>query len=217
MTATRLYCSMFYVDVRLRRFGGRWLASADTPDGPSLGWGWTAADALVMALEPFDGVDRGAHRQRVSAVLRPVSDGLTCRAGGWLRNGKAIQMRALPTGDRLSNGLPSKAQMQTDPLPDEVSTWRACAAGRRGRARQWRFHIEDGAGCQVEIRVTPLLCRPAPVIPGFLEPTGSGRGPVLKIPPRQQPNAIHLKPNAASGHRNRAIQRRTPPTTLSVP
>jgi hypothetical protein len=56
MTTLRLYCSMFYVALRVRRFGGRWLASADTPDGQSLGWGWTAADALVMALEPFDGV-----------------------------------------------------------------------------------------------------------------------------------------------------------------
>jgi len=52
----RLYCSLFHVDVRLREFNGRWLASADTPDGPSLGWGMSAVGALWMALEPFDEV-----------------------------------------------------------------------------------------------------------------------------------------------------------------
>ncbi|MDP9272748.1 MAG: hypothetical protein M3O93_04330 [Chloroflexota bacterium] len=34
---------------------GRWLASADTPDGPSLGCDWTARGALIKALEAFDG------------------------------------------------------------------------------------------------------------------------------------------------------------------
>jgi hypothetical protein len=34
MHPLRLHCSLFYVDVRLREFNGRWLASADTPDGP---------------------------------------------------------------------------------------------------------------------------------------------------------------------------------------
>lgn len=34
----------------------RWLASADTTGGPSLGWGLTAFEALWMALAPFDGV-----------------------------------------------------------------------------------------------------------------------------------------------------------------
>jgi hypothetical protein len=52
----RLICSLFYVDVRLREFNGRWLASADTPDGPSLGWGMSPIGALWLALEPFDGV-----------------------------------------------------------------------------------------------------------------------------------------------------------------
>jgi hypothetical protein len=35
---------------------GRWIASADTPDGPSLGLAFTPRRALVLALEPFDGV-----------------------------------------------------------------------------------------------------------------------------------------------------------------
>jgi hypothetical protein len=52
----RLSCSLFYVDVRLREFNGRWLASADTPRGPTIGWGMSAIGALWMALEPFDGV-----------------------------------------------------------------------------------------------------------------------------------------------------------------
>jgi hypothetical protein len=52
----RLHCSLFYVDVRLREFNGRWLASADTPDGPTLGYGMSPVGALWAALEPFDGV-----------------------------------------------------------------------------------------------------------------------------------------------------------------
>ena len=38
----RLYCRYFWVDARLSRLNGRWVASVDTPDGPSLGWGRTA-------------------------------------------------------------------------------------------------------------------------------------------------------------------------------
>lgn len=35
---------------------GHWIASADSPDGPSLGVGLEARDAIEQALEPFDGV-----------------------------------------------------------------------------------------------------------------------------------------------------------------
>jgi hypothetical protein len=35
---------------------GRYLASADTPDGPTLAVGSTPAQALILALEPFDGM-----------------------------------------------------------------------------------------------------------------------------------------------------------------
>jgi hypothetical protein len=45
-----------FVPVRLYEVDGRWLASADTPDGPSLRTGWTPLAALVEALEPFDGI-----------------------------------------------------------------------------------------------------------------------------------------------------------------
>lgn len=51
----RLVCSGFAADVRLTQLNGRWLASADTPDGPSLGAAWFPLDALEAALEPFDG------------------------------------------------------------------------------------------------------------------------------------------------------------------
>ncbi len=51
-----LACAAFYVDARLVRLSGRWIASADTHDGPSLGYGDTAFAALWMALAPFDGV-----------------------------------------------------------------------------------------------------------------------------------------------------------------
>lgn len=51
----RLTCSEFYVDARLT-VEGRWLASADTPDGPSMGTGDTPVDALLEALQPFEGM-----------------------------------------------------------------------------------------------------------------------------------------------------------------
>jgi hypothetical protein len=40
--------------VRLLEVNGRWIASADTLDGPSLGCGTTSFDALWQALAPFD-------------------------------------------------------------------------------------------------------------------------------------------------------------------
>lgn len=52
----RLHCSTFWVDVRLREINGRWIASADTPDGPSLGLGKGAIEAVESALEPFAGI-----------------------------------------------------------------------------------------------------------------------------------------------------------------
>ena len=50
----RLVCSGFCADVRLTELNGRWLASADTLDGPSLGLAWFPLDALESALQPFD-------------------------------------------------------------------------------------------------------------------------------------------------------------------
>jgi hypothetical protein len=44
------------VVLRIREFNGRWIASADTPDGPSLGCGHSAFQAIWQALAPFDGV-----------------------------------------------------------------------------------------------------------------------------------------------------------------
>ena len=52
----RLTCSLFWVDVRLREINGRWIASADTPNGPSLGLGEEALDAIAGALEPFSSI-----------------------------------------------------------------------------------------------------------------------------------------------------------------
>jgi hypothetical protein len=56
MVTYRLVFRAFWVDVRLREINGRWIASADTPDGASLGLGLELADALREALRPFDGV-----------------------------------------------------------------------------------------------------------------------------------------------------------------
>lgn len=45
-----------YPDVRLRVINERWIASADTPDGPSLGLGGLAMEAIEEALVPFEGI-----------------------------------------------------------------------------------------------------------------------------------------------------------------
>lgn len=54
MIVLRLRCAPFWVDVRLREINGRWIASTDTPDGPSLGLGKGAVEAIEQAIEPFD-------------------------------------------------------------------------------------------------------------------------------------------------------------------
>jgi hypothetical protein len=41
------------VDLRVVDFGGSWLASCDTPDGPSLAWDVSRLGAILAALEPF--------------------------------------------------------------------------------------------------------------------------------------------------------------------
>ena len=56
MILLRLTCSAFWVDVRLREINGRWIASADTPDGPSLGLGMRPIEAVEAALQPFEGI-----------------------------------------------------------------------------------------------------------------------------------------------------------------
>jgi hypothetical protein len=52
----RLSCSSFWIDVRLREINGRWIASADTPEGPSLGLGKGAIEAVEHALAPFEAI-----------------------------------------------------------------------------------------------------------------------------------------------------------------
>ena len=56
MQTHRLHCEAFSVDVRLLEIDGRWIASADAVDGPTLGYGTEAFAALWQALAPFDGV-----------------------------------------------------------------------------------------------------------------------------------------------------------------
>lgn len=56
MYILRLSCRTLWVDVRVAGMNGRWIASADTPDGPSLGLGFTPHSALVLALQPFGGM-----------------------------------------------------------------------------------------------------------------------------------------------------------------
>ena len=54
MITVRLACTTAWVDVRLREINGRWIASADTPDGPSLGLATEPELAIAAALQPFD-------------------------------------------------------------------------------------------------------------------------------------------------------------------
>ena len=56
MLIHRLSCQTFWVDVRVACINDRWIASADTPHGPSLGLAFTPRRALRLALEPFEGV-----------------------------------------------------------------------------------------------------------------------------------------------------------------
>jgi hypothetical protein len=52
----RLYCEFFWVDARVSRQNGNWIASVDSPHGPTLAAARTALSALAEALEPFEGV-----------------------------------------------------------------------------------------------------------------------------------------------------------------
>ena len=52
----RLSSPACWVDVRIAGMNGRWIASADTLNGVTLGLGWTPRQALMRALEPYDGV-----------------------------------------------------------------------------------------------------------------------------------------------------------------
>jgi hypothetical protein len=52
----RLACRYLWVDCWIASVGGNWIASADTPEGPSLGWGNTPREALTEALRPFEGI-----------------------------------------------------------------------------------------------------------------------------------------------------------------
>ena len=54
MQTYRLHSEAFWVDVRLLELNGRWIASADTAGGPTLGCGSDAFEALWQALQPFD-------------------------------------------------------------------------------------------------------------------------------------------------------------------
>ena len=56
MIQMRLTSSVFWVDVRLLEINGRWIASADTLAGRSLGVGELPVEAIEGALQPFEGI-----------------------------------------------------------------------------------------------------------------------------------------------------------------
>ena len=64
MHQLRLHCSMFWVEVRLREFNGRSVASADTADGPSLGLWHQSGRRAVDGPGAVRRGDRGAVRER---------------------------------------------------------------------------------------------------------------------------------------------------------
>ena len=68
MQTLRLSCSWFWVDIRLNALNGRWVASVDLPDGPSVGTGSTPREAITQSLEGFAGV--------VDELLASAPDGL---------------------------------------------------------------------------------------------------------------------------------------------
>ena len=51
----RPHCWAFRVDVRVATFGGRWVASADTPAGPTPGRRSDPMAPVRQALEPLEG------------------------------------------------------------------------------------------------------------------------------------------------------------------
>lgn len=55
MILVRLTGPGISVDVRVLEVRGRWIASADTAHGPSLGLGFSADTAIERALQPFEG------------------------------------------------------------------------------------------------------------------------------------------------------------------
>jgi hypothetical protein len=55
MILVRLTGPGISVDVRVLEVRGRWTASADTVEGPSLGLGFSADTAIERALQPFEG------------------------------------------------------------------------------------------------------------------------------------------------------------------
>jgi hypothetical protein len=52
----RLRCSAFWIDVRVLEVDGRWISSADSVTGPTLGMGTSEFAALWQALEPYEGL-----------------------------------------------------------------------------------------------------------------------------------------------------------------
>ena len=64
------------MDVRLAAINGRWIASADTPDGPSVGLAFTPRRALIRALEPFDGAIPRPARHDAGGTTRSRRNGL---------------------------------------------------------------------------------------------------------------------------------------------
>lgn len=68
MQTVRLSCSWFWVDVRLLAVNGHWIASVDTPEGPSIGVGDTAREAISESLQDFEGT--------LDELLASAPDGL---------------------------------------------------------------------------------------------------------------------------------------------
>jgi hypothetical protein len=78
----RLTCAAFYADARLKAVEGRWLASADTPVGPSMGMtAMIVRLTLLTVTSPLSGYPNWVLRAEQSSVALKQADDCIRSAG----------------------------------------------------------------------------------------------------------------------------------------
>jgi hypothetical protein len=140
----RLFCQYFWVDTRVSRHNGRWLASVDTPDGPTL-----AYDRTALSARENPGGTR-LHRSLVweSSVCAPRPE-LTRLSGQARRSGRdrrpvpasAAELRPGPIPAVRPVGLPARA-----PAIDRLAPHLHGGGRRYAHARRVVARLEATAG-----------------------------------------------------------------------
>ena len=160
----RLSCTEFWVDARVSGINGRWLASADTPDGPSIGLGWTPSQALTRRPRAIDGLVENWHELLPRELFehgaiagcrsthpftaggdgsrwlpRPdtVGELRIFTVGGPVGDGYIRQLGGVAEGDSPSGRLPGASA-----LP---GTRPSARAGDASRSPSWRWSRCQGA------------------------------------------------------------------------